>query len=95
MSITLSFTQSIAALPLVAVVRSVAGLSLLAGLGILFKPLLTGLIRAAWLLIHPRLTKDQLLARRNMRDAAMLERMIKETSSPSLAAELRAMGARC
>ena len=71
-------------------------LSVVAGLclALFFKPLLVGLFRAACLWLNPRLTPEERAARRNMRDARMLHRMIKETNSPGLAAELRAIGAR-
>lgn len=65
-----------------------------AGLLVFFKPLLVGIMKAIVLLVNPRLTKEQKLARRNMRDAKLLQRMIKETDSPEMAAELRALGCR-
>jgi hypothetical protein len=65
-----------------------------AGLLVFFKPLLLGIMKAIVLLVNPRLTKEQKLARRNMRDAKLLQRMIKETDSPEMAAELRALGCR-
>ena len=83
-------------LPLLHAVRMLAGLSLLAALLLVFKPLLRGIARAMVLLVKPRRSNQEWLARRQMADAMMLNRMLNsmETSAPSHAAELRAMAAR-
>ena len=75
-------------------VRGVFSLAAVAGLLIFFKPLLVGIARALYLVVRPRLTKDERLARRQMRDAQILQRMINASHGPSHAAELRAMAAR-
>ncbi|MDQ2987968.1 MAG: hypothetical protein M3R60_02570 [Pseudomonadota bacterium] len=75
-------------------VQGLLSVSLLAGFIVLFKPLLTGVVRALVLMVRPRLTKDELAARRHMRDAKMLQRMINSSQGPSHAAELRALGSR-
>lgn len=75
-------------------VRGVFSLAAVAGLLIFFKPLLVGIARALYLVVCPRLTKEERLARRQMRDAQMLQRMINASHGPSHAAELRAMAAR-
>jgi hypothetical protein len=75
-------------------VQAVLGVSLLGGFIVLFKPLLTGIVRALVLMVRPRLSKDELAARRHMRDAKMLQRMINSSQGPSHAAELRALGSR-
>jgi hypothetical protein len=67
---------------------------LVAALVLLFKPLLTGLVRAAWLAVHPRLTKEERKAKRAMRDARLVQKMINRNYGPSDAAELRALAAR-
>lgn len=65
------------------------------GFLVLFKPLLRGLARAAVLVVKPKLTKEQRLQRRQMRDAALLKRMLNSNKvSASEAAELRALAAR-
>lgn len=63
---------------------------------VLFRPLLVGLARAALLLIKLRLSKEERLARRQMRDAMMLNRMLNamDSGAPSHAAELRALSGR-
>lgn len=68
----------------------------LAAVLVLFKPLLLGVGRAAMLLVKPKLSKEERLARRQMRDAMMLNRMLNamDGSAPSHAAELRALASR-
>ena len=62
---------------------------------VLFKPLLRGCARAIVLLVKPKLTKEELLQRRQMRDAMMLKRMLNTSEcGASHAAELRAMASR-
>ncbi|WP_093553965.1 hypothetical protein [Pseudoduganella namucuonensis] len=62
---------------------------------LLFKPLLRGIGRALMLVVKPKLSKEQRLQRRLMRDAMMLNRMLNSLEgAPSHAAELRAMAAR-
>ena len=72
-------------------------LPLLAGIAALlmvFKPLLVGLARAAWLVMSPRVPRDEQRRRARMRDAVLLQRMIAACNGPNEAAELRAMGGR-
>lgn len=65
------------------------------GLLVLFKPLLLGCARAAVLVVKPKLTKEERLQRRQMRDAMMLKRMLNTSEcGASHAAELRAMASR-
>ena len=62
---------------------------------LLFKPLLTGLVRAAMLLVRPKLSKEEQLQRRQMRDAMLLKRMLNSIEGePSHVAELRAIASR-
>jgi hypothetical protein len=62
---------------------------------LLFKPLLRGIARALLLVVKPKLSKEERLQRRLMKDAMMLNRMLNAMeSAPSHAAELRAMAAR-
>ncbi len=62
----------------------------------LFRPLLRGVGRALVLVVKPKLSRQELLARRHMRDALMLNHMVKsmDGSAPSHAAELRALASR-
>ena len=65
------------------------------GFIVLFKPMLRGLALAALLVVKPKLTKEQRLQRQQMRDAALLKRMMNShKASPSEAAELQAMASR-
>ncbi|HWW68508.1 MAG TPA: hypothetical protein VN089_01065 [Duganella sp.] len=65
------------------------------GLLVLFKPLLRGCARAAVLVVKPKLSKEERLQRRQMRDAMMLKRMLNTGEcGASHAAELRAMASR-
>jgi hypothetical protein len=75
-------------------VRGLFSVAAVAGLLVFFKPLLVGIARALYLVVRPRLTKEERLARRHMRDAQMLQRMINSSHGPSHAAELRALAAR-
>ena len=74
--------------------RGVFSFAAIAGLLVFFRPLLVGIARALFLVISPRLTKEERQARRQMRDAQMLQRMINASHGPSHAAELRALAAR-
>jgi hypothetical protein len=97
---TVSFYASIyqtvgfSGLPLLPLVPGLLGVAALAGLLVLFKPLLVGIFRALVLVVRPRRTKEQQNARRNMRDAKTLQRMINASQGPSDAADLRAMATR-
>ncbi|QBE63759.1 hypothetical protein [Pseudoduganella lutea] len=69
--------------------------ALVVGFLVLFKPMLRGLALAAVLVVKPKLTKEQRLQRRQMRDTAMLKRMMNSgKASPSEAAELQALASR-
>ena len=69
-------------------------LMVLVGLFLFFKPLLVGMARALLLLVRPRLSREERIARAKLRDRRMLQKMINSSSGPSHAAELQAMGAR-
>ena len=96
MSFTATFLQTAAVtnFQIIPFVRGAVGLSAFAGLVMFFKPLLTGIARALVLMVRPRLTRDEQAARRQMRDAKLMQRMINSSQGPSHAAELRAMAAR-
>lgn len=64
-------------------------------LAIVFKPMLRGIARAALLVVKPKLSKEERLQRRLMRDTMLFKRMLNSMEgTPSLTAELRAMAAR-
>lgn len=73
---------------------SIIALTLLCALLVMFRPLLLGLVRAAILVVHPRLTREQKLERAHLRDLRVLQQAINASSCPSHAAELRALAAR-
>ncbi|ATQ78682.1 hypothetical protein CR152_01935 [Massilia violaceinigra] len=94
MSILLQ-TMGDTALTLLPLLRSVGLVLAIAAVALFFKPLLIGIFRALVLVVNPRLSRDQLDARRNMRNAKLLQRMTNSSSgNASLTAELRAMAAR-
>lgn len=66
----------------------------LAAILLVFRPLLVGLLRAAFLVVRPRSTRDEQRRRAHMRDRQLMQRMINASSGPSHAAELQAMAAR-
>jgi|EndMetStandDraft_4_1072995.scaffolds.fasta_scaffold296984_1 hypothetical protein len=79
----------------IAAMRLALVVALAGGVLVLFKPLLRGCARAALLVIKPKLSKEERLQRRQMRDAMMLKRMLNRSEcNPSHAAELRAMASR-
>lgn len=94
MSFSASLFQTSANVPVMPVIRAVVGLSAFAGLAMFFKPLLTGIARALMLLVRPPLSKEERQARRQLRDAKLMQRMINSSQGPSHAAELRAMMSR-
>ena len=94
MSTTATLLQTAAGVQIFPLVRGVFSLAAVAALLVFFKPLLIGVARALFLVVRPRLTKEERLARRHMRDAQMLQNMINSSQGPSHAAELRALAAR-
>lgn len=76
--------------------RPLLGVGLGAGLLVLFKPLLIGLLQAALLVVRPRRTLEQRSARQNLRDMLLLYRLARQydESQPNQAAELRALASR-
>lgn len=92
---TLLQTAGDAALSLMPLVRSVGLVLAIAAVALFFKPLLVGIFRALVLVVKPRMSKDQIAAQRNMRNAKLLQRMTNSSSgNASQTAELRAMAAR-
>jgi hypothetical protein len=92
--VSTAITLQQTALHLGPLLRLLASFAFFAAVLTFFKPLLVGLVRAAILLVRPRLTKQQLADQAKMRDMRLLQRMIASSSGPSHAAELRALAAR-
>lgn len=80
----------------VTVARPLLGLSVVAMLAVVFKPLLAGLLRAALLVLKPRQSIEQRTSRRMRDSMLMLNRMARDLNDtqPSLAAELRWLASR-
>lgn len=76
--------------------RPLLGLSVVAVLAFIFKPLLIGLLRAALLVLKPRLSVEERELRRARKGALMLNRMARDLNDtqPGLAAELRWLASR-
>jgi hypothetical protein len=76
--------------------RPVFGLGALAGMMVLFRPLLVGILRAGLLSLLPRKSHEERSLRRNMKAALRIYRIARdlESSHPSLASELRSIAAR-
>ena len=92
MSTVISFMQDFSWL---AAVKLALLIAVSGGVLVLFQPLLRGCVRAAVLVVKPKLSKEERLQRRQMRDAMMLKRMLNRSEcDPSHAAELRAMASR-
>ena len=92
MSIAISLTQDFS---LIAAIKLALVIAVGGGLLVLFQPLLRGCLRAAVLVVKPKLSKEERLQRRQMQDAVLLKRMLNRSDcDPSHAAELRAMASR-
>lgn len=63
---------------------------------LLFKPLLVGIARAMVLVVRPKLSREERLARQQVREARALQRTLGKMDgvSPSNAAELRVLSTR-
>lgn len=80
----------------IAQARPLFSLGALVSLLIVFKPLLTGLARAARLVIMPPPSREQKSARRTLRTMLTLQGLASDLdhSSPAMAAEIRALSGR-
>jgi hypothetical protein len=67
-----SLIQLISAISFAQVIRALFSLSVLIGLVMFFRPLLTGVVRALLLALRPRMTAEQLATRRQLHDARQL-----------------------
>ena len=92
MSIAIPLMQDFS---LIAAVKLALVIAVSGGLLVLFQPLLRGCLRAAVLVVKPKLSKEERLQRRQMHDAMLLKHMLNRSDcDPSHAAELRAMASR-
>ncbi|HEV2610445.1 MAG TPA: hypothetical protein VGU61_09275 [Noviherbaspirillum sp.] len=75
--------------------RLLIGLGALIALFMVFKPLMLGLLRAALLVVNPRLSLEERRSRRTLRSMLLVNRLAQdvESSQPGLAAELRQLAA--
>ncbi|HEY0063949.1 MAG TPA: hypothetical protein VGC21_17665 [Telluria sp.] len=76
------------------VLRLLASTAVTGATLLFFRPLLTGIFRAALLTLRPRLSREERIARAKLRDMRLMQKMIAASSGPSHAAELRAISAR-
>ena len=78
----------------IAAVRPLLGLGAIAAVGMYFKPLLSGILRAALLLIKPRKSLEQRIARNKIIGRKLARRMANDHagSQPNLAAEVGSPG---
>lgn len=76
--------------------RPLIGLGIFATLLVIFRPLLSGLVRAGLLVLSPRKSLDERRAEAHVQDVVAVNRLARklEAQHPSLAAELRAMSCR-
>lgn len=76
--------------------RPLFGLGVVVTFLMVFKPMLSGLLRAALMIVTPRPRSATRMQRAHLRDTLMLNRMANELgdSQPSLAAELRGFASR-
>jgi hypothetical protein len=81
---------------IIASARPLLGFGILATMLVVFKPLIVGFLRAALLLLQPKLTREEKTAKRNLRNILTIRRIANDldSSSPSMAAELRALAGR-
>ncbi len=93
--LTIAFPVQALAGAVAPLARPLLGLGAIIALFLIFKPLLTGLLRAALLVVNPRLSLDERRSRRTLRSILLVNRLAQdvESSQPGLAAELRQLAA--
>ncbi len=76
--------------------RPLLGLGIFATLLVVFRPLLSGILRAGLLVLSPRKSLEERRAQAHMKDVIAINRLARklENQHPSLAAELRAFSLR-
>jgi len=87
------FQTPLAAVPFSQLLTSMVQLTVLGAVLIFFRPLLVGIARALVLVVRPRPTKDELAARRKLRDAKVQQQAGKATSHADTA-DVRVIAAR-
>jgi len=82
--------------PAVAVARPMFGVGALMTVGMVFKPMLIGVVQATRLVFRPRLSLEERKSRQALRRVAMLNRMARDFDQfqPNQAAELRMLASR-
>lgn len=83
------FQFPVTALPFSQLLLCMVQLSLLGGVLMFFRPLLVGIARALVLVVRPRPTKDELAARRKLRDAKRIQQL-----APVETADMQAIASR-
>ncbi|HEX8784916.1 MAG TPA: hypothetical protein VF793_01940 [Telluria sp.] len=83
------FQLPVTALPFTHLLLCMVQLTLLGGVLMFFRPLLVGIARALVLVVRPRPTKDELAARRKLREAQRLQQAV-----PADTAEVHAIASR-
>jgi hypothetical protein len=86
--------QTVTGVPIMPIVSIMLGVALVAALGVFFKPLLAGLLKAAVLVVRPRLSRDELAARRQLRDIKLMKKTINSAHGVTQTAELHAFASR-
>lgn len=94
MSFSDAFFQSPVALSYTHMLTGLVQLMLLGGLLMFFRPLLVGIARALVLVVRPRLTKDELAARRKLRNARAAQAQALDDAGVAEATEIRVLGSR-
>jgi hypothetical protein len=80
------FQAPMTALPFMQLFTSMLQLVLLGGLLMFFRPLLVGIARALVLVVRPRPSKDELGARRKLRDAKLAQQAAVAVAAPEVRA---------
>jgi len=90
------FQMPVATIPFTQLFTSMIQLTLLGGVLMFFRPLLIGIARALVLVVRPRLTKDELAARRKLRDAKLLQQTVTQVdvAGTADASGVHALGSR-
>jgi hypothetical protein len=92
MSFTAALFQApMTGLPFMQLFTSMVELAVLGGLLMFFRPLLIGIARALVLVVRPRPTKDELAARRKLRDARLAQQAVATASAVTATTEARAL----
>jgi hypothetical protein len=95
MSFTATLFQTpVTAMPFTQLLIAMVQLTVLGGVLMFFRPLLIGIARALVLVVRPRPTKDELAARRKLRDARRLQQAALAAGAQADTAGVRAFGTR-